>query len=232
MKHCTNSPAKLVPMKLKGIALAHRTISAQTRRNSTNFNQKAINMASYRMDLEEYRGKRIIVTGVFDKFGNRYDHCGREVTTALIQAVEMDGRPIASHCHVQFADNFCPLDMTKGDRVSFEAIVMQYKRRLAVTNEDGLLVEADYGLYHPSKIRLLDREMPSYKAMLRPDEIEEMEEQVEVEDKVEDVPAFPTQQETTPPPADPLAKLAAVKQFAVDMGGWDSLQRMIDLLRP
>jgi len=32
--------------------------------------------------------------------------------------------------------------------------------------------------------------------------------------------------------ADPLVKLAVVKMGAADVGGWDRLQEIIDLLRP
>jgi len=112
-----------------------------------------------RDNLAEYRGARITVIGCFDHFGFRLDN-GRRVETALFQAVETpEGEFLCEHCHVQFADTMRAYDLRHGEKVQFLATVMSYKRRLSNCNENGTMYEVDYGLYHPTGIKPLNREV-------------------------------------------------------------------------
>jgi hypothetical protein len=78
--------------------------------------------------LAPYRGKRITVRGLFDRFGWRQDRHGRN-HTALIQALGLDdGTPLCEHVHVQHADQMQAYELVRGERVQFTAIVMSYPK--------------------------------------------------------------------------------------------------------
>lgn len=156
-----------------------------------------------REKLEPYRGKRIKVQGIFDKFGYRIHRDGARIITALIQAITHDGQDVATHCHVQYADNFEALELKHGEIVEFTAVVMEYKRRLANTNAEGVMVERDYGLYHPTEIRCIDRpereqqlvKSPVQTLTLQPQPPDVDEEEIEEEPAAQWQPGLVTSEE-------------------------------------
>ncbi len=112
-------------------------------------------MTDERYLLEPYSGKRRIFTGVFDRYGDCFD--GDRGQTLLIQGIELDGEEVCSHCWVQQAENFWPLDVKKGERVQFTAVVLPYKKRSPLVQQDGTYGIIDYGLYRPTAIHLIER---------------------------------------------------------------------------
>src|SRR5690349_11236751 len=98
---------------------------------------------SEREALAPYLGKRITVTGIYDRCGE-----ARDCATALIQCVEMDGERLAGHVWLQRAETLTNLDVRRGDRVEFSALVMSKR------DKDGRYT--DFSLVKPTTARLLD----------------------------------------------------------------------------
>src|SRR5579859_8235290 len=94
--------------------------------------------------LAQYHGKRIKVTGIFDRFGCEGEASGQ---TVLIQDLHTDGTPLCDHCWVQKAENFLPLDLKRGDLGQFIAAVLSYKKQLRFVQEDGTSYRVEYSLY-------------------------------------------------------------------------------------
>jgi hypothetical protein len=106
-------------------------------------------------NLAKYHGKKITVEGYFDRFLT-LNFQGKLVTSALFRSLRLPdtGELLADYCHVNNAHKLKGRDLDRGECVRFDVVVLDY---LKTDHKSGLKKE-EYGLYHPTQIRLVDRE--------------------------------------------------------------------------
>lgn len=177
--------------------------------------------------IEDYQGKRITVTGVFDRYGMTTT----SGTTALVHAVELEGEKLLDHAWVQQAENFFQYDMRRGERVQFSAVVLSYKKWLALVRKDGAKYEIRYGLQRPTEIILLERpgEEPRRTAN-EPSRLFPIQKVTELgpEESPYDEPAKRALPGTG---RKRFEKIAKVQSLADELGGYAELQRLLNILK-
>jgi hypothetical protein len=109
-----------------------------------------------RENLAKYHGQKITVAGYFDRFVT-VTYQGKPVTTALFRSVRLadTGEPLADHNHINNARSLTGHNIQRGECVHFDAVVLDYLK----TDQKSGFKDVEYGLYHPTKIRLVDREL-------------------------------------------------------------------------
>jgi hypothetical protein len=105
--------------------------------------------------LARYHGKKITVAGFFDRFST-VPHKGRPVTTARFLSVHLAGSDelLLDRTYVEYADNLEAFDLQRGEHVCFDAVVLDYLK----TDYRTGTKQQKFGLYHPTNVKLLDRQ--------------------------------------------------------------------------
>jgi hypothetical protein len=175
--------------------------------------------------LADYVDQRIVITGIFDKFG--YNSVGiREWKVALLQDVyaEGEGKQIdIGHAWVQHAEELKKLDLGPGDRVKCNCRVKPYQKRLRVPNKDGLMIETRYSLCFPTDVEVLGRAAIPCRA--NPVVLPPLPE-------VAPEPALlPAPQPVPPRSRNPASLVLTIKGLAAEAGGWDNLLELVTALR-
>lgn len=115
-----------------------------------------------RNSLKKYHNKKIIVSGIFTKFGKKVSHTfskkGRWLTdfipTALLNNIEIDDEILCDHLWISFKKDYKELNkiIKDGDVITFEGLVVGYYRNdltydysiekikiLSITKKDSIL---------------------------------------------------------------------------------------------
>jgi hypothetical protein len=175
--------------------------------------------------LADYEDERLKITGVFDKFSFVTMNY-REIKTALLQDVyaHVDGKDVdLGHVWLQNADPLKSLDLGFGDRIQCNCRVKLYKKRLFVPNKQGLMVENKFSLAWPTDVEVISRSKSPT-------------------DNKSEPPVMPLPQIVLPQPVvpstdvpqqmSPAKAVSEIRRVAQVFGGWDSLQELIDAVRP
>jgi hypothetical protein len=170
-------------------------------------------MPNQRVALADYQDQRIEITGIFDKF-SLLSLEYRDVKTALLQDVYavLDGKEIdIGHIWLQGAEPLKNLDLVFGDRVKCSCRVKQYKKRLDVPNEVGLMQEIKYSLCFPTDVSVISR--------------------VDRPKKIDLIRALPNEESDQEKPISPTQLILEVNRVAKLAGGMDQLQQLLEALQ-
>lgn len=164
-------------------------------------------MTERRTALEPYLGKRMTFIAIFDRFGECFEDDRGQ--TLLVQSLSFEsGEAICSHTWIQQAESFLPLDVRKGETAKFSAVVLSYKKRMPLVQEDGTCLVVEYGLYRPTGIQLIERLRDTAQCI-----------QLDAQ--------------ANPPPATRRKNLAIIQDIislAHEVGGMDELRKMMEFL--
>jgi hypothetical protein len=182
----------------------------------------------YNPELKPYCGRRVRVSGTFERFGCRYDSYGRSVDTVLLRHVTLDPRSaiVAEHTWLPAARGFRDLGLEPGDRVAFEASVRTYRKR--VVREGPYRFVNAFGLCNPSDIRLLAKLTSPMGPVVQ--DLGDDCEPCEGGAAEEAVATEAREGRSHGMPADPVAVVSAVRRSAELAGGWGRLRQWVDLL--
>jgi hypothetical protein len=176
--------------------------------------------------LASHYGKRIRVTGIFERYGSRFDSMGRTKKTVLLGDITLEGSSevIAVHVWLQDAGLFAGLE--GGEKVTFEAAVDKYKRHLREQGPDKV-VDA-YGLYRPSDVKVSTP--PVYRPQMSMIQEPSVAAAPASFDSAKPVCAPPASSDSAKPVSDPLQLISQVQRTAKECGGWDKLKLLVEML--
>ncbi len=173
--------------------------------------------------LAKLYGKRLRFTGVFERYGNRFDYYNRSRQTLLLGDICEEGSSEVLSPHVWIQDASLFADLEKGDKVSFEATVDRYNKPLKEEGPNKYVVA--YNLNRPSDVSIVSvpalRVRPEPPAQPKPAQPKYAEPPTEAKMQVAAKP------ETT---SDPSQLIALVQRTADECGGWDKLKMLVNLL--
>lgn len=109
-----------------------------------------------RKELKKLDGQRLMFSAVVKGFGVRHFK-DKEIPTILFQQVCKQPENKMVTDHLWFTQGKCWSDMTIGQKVEFEARVKQYEKGYKGKREVvDAMIQTDYKLERPTKIKLLD----------------------------------------------------------------------------
>jgi hypothetical protein len=111
-----------------------------------------------RTALEAREEERATFQGTFARYGTKHGWQGREEKTVLLKDIcDQTGKRICDHLWFNMTKAFALLNLQPGECVEFDARVKAYLKGYQGRRDDvWKLVEVDYKLSHPTKVRKVE----------------------------------------------------------------------------
>lgn len=200
--------------------------------------------------LADYLDQKVLIRGMFERMTVNKNPA-KPFKVALLQDVEVElakAKYDLGHIWIQHAEPFA--DLHHGDRIQCFCRVWQYKKNVAIPNQNGASLGTDYSLGWPTDIKLIGRPIalatahetanaspapaptpaPPAEPARAPDPVQFI---LQVKDMVQKVGGCEriVELKALMDKVGGWEGIQGIHQLAEDMGGWDRLEQLLALLK-